>query len=87
MTDVIELAKQSGIRWDAESDCSEWRLRRSEIDALVALVRNAAIDEAAQKCRATAASIWRCHDDGCNEIGTTVCSNIEASIKATKVNP
>lgn len=51
MKDVIELAKQAGIRWDVESDCSEWRLRRSELENLVALVRNAALTEAIDKAR------------------------------------
>ena len=55
MSNAIELAKQSGIRWDAESDCSEWRLRRSELEALVALVRNAALGKAAEVCFRNAA--------------------------------
>ena len=51
MKDVIELAKQAGIRWDTDIDRSEWLVRRSELENLVALVRNAALEEAAQKCR------------------------------------
>lgn len=46
MKDVIELAKQAGIRWDTDIDRSEWLVRRSELENLVALVRNAALDEA-----------------------------------------
>lgn len=50
MKDVIELAKQAGIRWDTDIDRSEWLVRRSELENLVALVRNAALEEAAQYC-------------------------------------
>ncbi len=48
MTNVIELAKQAGIRWDTDIDRSEWLVRRSELENLVALVRNAALEQAKQ---------------------------------------
>lgn len=48
MKDVIELAKQAGIRWDTDIDRSEWLVRRDELERLYALVRNAALEEAKQ---------------------------------------
>lgn len=46
MKDVIELAKQAGIHVPSDATHSHAALER-----FAALVRNAALEEAAQKCR------------------------------------
>lgn len=62
---VIKLAKQAGIRWDTDIDRSEWLVRRSELENLVALVRNAALEEAAQTCESQAGIININGANGC----------------------
>lgn len=56
------------------------------VQAAFKLGRNAGLEEAAQKCRAAAASIWDYHDDGRKEIGANVCNNLAAAIESLKDN-
>ena len=73
---VIELAKQAGLWVEG--------FPTHHIERFATLVRNAALDDAAQKCRAATASIWDYHEDGRKEIGTTVCNNLAAAIESLK---
>lgn len=43
----IDLAEKAGIEWDWASNCSEYRVQFEELQAFAQLVRNDALEEAA----------------------------------------
>ena len=78
--------KEQVIAWATEVwQTSHWTNEQiKRLERFYDLVRNAALDEAVQKCRSATASIWDYHDDGRKEIGTTVCNNLAAAIESLK---
>ena len=49
---VIELANQARIAWDDTDRCTEYRVGLPELQAFAQLVRNEALEEAANHCQA-----------------------------------
>jgi len=87
---IIEMAREAGIWWDTVDDCSEYRISIDDFERFAALVRNAALEEAAVVCEAVGQeaniawrSAYRTLDQGI-ERGADDCADTIRKLKETK---
>ena len=71
MTSVIELARQAGCAPE-DGQSGFWVAQKEDLERFAKLVRNAALDEAAQKCRAFADASWYAHRIGAQDCAAAI---------------